>query len=290
MLEYDNWQIDFCPEIGGSLTKCSYDGHDILRPAPLSAPTNARQTSAFPILPFIGRIENGRFSLAGQPIQLPANLPPEPHAIHGHGWQNPWQIRQQEADKIWLFNSHDGVHGWPWSYEAHQGFTIKGQHLSVELVLTNTANSPMPAGLGWHPYFPKRGATLQAPVSEIWQAPDGDIIGSRPANLSKADDLRYIRDVEDLVLDHCYSTERTGTRLSWPEKKLSIFMTASEPLGHLTVFTPRGETYFCVEPVSQIPNAVNSSLEPDLTGFRTLRPGEKLSAEIMLSVSIDGGK
>ena len=44
---------------------------------------------------------------------------------------------------------------WPWAYHATQRFTLTPSGLTVELSLSNQSAAPMPAGLGWHPYFPR---------------------------------------------------------------------------------------------------------------------------------------
>ena len=74
--------------------------------------------------------------------------------------------------------------------------------------------------------------------------------------------------------------------LRWPGRGVKAALTASSELRHLVVFTPPGEDYFCVEPTSHAPDAVNSSLSAELTGYRELQPGETLSAEISLSVEV----
>ena len=62
-------------------------------------------------------------------------------------------------------------------------------------------------------------------------------------------------------------------------------MTADPPLDFLVVFTPRGRSFFCVEPVSHMTDAFNvSAAGGGDTGARTLEPGETLRAAVTLSV------
>ncbi len=58
---------------------------------------------------------------------------------------------------------------WPWHYNATQSLTLRGDSLEVALSLENRDSTPMPAGLGWHPYFHKGpGAQLKAHLEGVW--------------------------------------------------------------------------------------------------------------------------
>jgi len=284
MLNLDEkWTLAFAPETGGSLTRCSYEGIPVLRNG--TGIKDPRETSAFPMVPFIGRITNGVFSFGGSRYTLPPNMPPEPHAIHGHGWQSIWGLSTSGSTYAQLTHKHGGQTGWPWAYTASQVFTAHENTLTVALSLTNKSDTHMPAGLGWHPYFPKHGAQIQADVTHVWASETGQIIANAPCPLTPDTDLRKQRPVSELSLDHCFTAGNGGVTLVWPERNISIRMTAPNALRHLTVYTPPNEDYFCVEPVSHAPDALNIALPADVTGLRTLAPNETFTAKIKLTVS-----
>lgn len=280
-----DWTLIFAKAAGGSLKSCVYKGHPILRTA-VSA-HDPRDSAAFPMVPFIGRITHGRFVFEGQNIQLAPNMPPEPHAIHGRGWHAHWETTLASNGQTALTHAYNGDGDWPWAYTATQRFAAFGNRLILTMALTNNSDRAMPAGLGWHPYFPRDGALLQADVTKVWSGSAGDIIGSRPHILSEDTDLRALRPANSLNLDHCYSAGDGGVRITWPARKLSLDMHASAALRHLTVYTPPGEDYFCVEPVSHAPDAVNNTLPADQTGLQILAPNETLEADITLTVTLD---
>jgi len=60
------------------------------------------------------------------------------------------------------------------------------------------------------------------------------------------------------------------------------------PLDHLIVYTPPAAPYFCVEPVSHLPDAANWR-DPYPNGWRTVEPGESLCATIGISVRAEQG-
>ena len=62
-------------------------------------------------------------------------------------------------------------------------------------------------------------------------------------------------------------------------------MTAEAPLDFLVVYTPKGRSFFCAEPVSHMTDAFNLAAGGRTdTGARTLAPGETLRAVVTLAV------
>lgn len=273
-------EIDPCA--GGSLSRLKHRDLDVLRPAPdrVGPAFDALQYAAFPMVPFVGRIHNGQFDWNGEQIQLHANLPPEPHAIHGHGWQDVWKVDEQTKTAISLVYRHQSD-AWAWDYEARQTFRLGTNALNVELSLRNLDARPMPAGIGWHPYFPREGATLILPTTHKW-TPETDTGENVPAAVQIPGDLSRARIVEQLCLDTAYSVRPGPVELSWPTHSVQL---KPDPIfSHATVFVPPGKDFFCVEPLTHAPNAINSKLPADVSGARIIAPGASLSGKIKLSV------
>jgi aldose 1-epimerase len=60
---------------------------------------------------------------------------------------------------------------WPWAYRAQQTYRLDGNRLRIEMSVTNEANTPMPAGIGPHPYFVRTPrARVTARISHVWLA------------------------------------------------------------------------------------------------------------------------
>jgi aldose 1-epimerase len=145
-----------------------------LRPASVAALAggNPYETAAFPLVPYSNRIRHGHFRFRGLAVALPLNRPPERHSIHGHGWQARWETTEVRASEARLEYRH-AAGPWPWAYCASQRFTLTPSCLSVELTLSNESEDAMPAGLGWHPYFPRTArTTLTAEVGAMWRTDD----------------------------------------------------------------------------------------------------------------------
>ena len=172
-LEAGRARLEIWPERGGSITRYWWQGEsgalDWLRPnSRLSADPLAM--GCFPLVPFSGRIREGRFDVAGRRIALPLNFLPERHAIHGHGWQAPWTLVQRSAHAATIEYRHR-PDAWPMAYLARQTFTLGEAALELEIEVTNLADVAMPAGLGFHPYFPRTpGARVSAKVAAMWES------------------------------------------------------------------------------------------------------------------------
>ena len=82
-----------------------------------------------------------------------------------------------------------------------------------------------------------------------------------------------------LGLDLCFDGWTGSAEIHWPDQKRGLRLIASPEFGYLVIFTPPGEDFFCVEPVSHCVNAVNlegSDWGP--TGLVDLLPGQSFSA------------
>ena len=274
--------LELDPAAGGSVSALRCGDLEILRTGPArSGPAfDPLQYSAFPMVPYVGRIHNGRCRVNGEDIQLHANLPPEPHAIHGFGWQTAWKVKSQTDQSVSLIHEHE-ADAWPWDYTALQNFQLEEDALILELTVTNGGATPMPAGLGWHPYFRRQNAALKLSTTHEW-CPDEDTGDNQPVTVTTDKDLSAGRAVETLKLDTAFSVSEPIIETTWPTHRVTM---VSDPVfSHATIYVPPGADYFCAEPITHAPNAVNSNLPDSITGRRWLEPGESLSGTIRLKV------
>lgn len=274
--------LTLAPQYGGCVQEFRYGDCHILKPAdPVQGNDwDARRFSAFPMVPFCGRILNGELDVEGQTVRLPANMPPEPHAIHGFGWQSDWTVVAHSENAATLSYTHNGEI-WPWPFQASQVFQLMPDGLKLSMNVRNLGTSEMPTGMGWHPYFPRAKAGLIAPVSHVW-SPGNEQNPARPNPIPDALNISTQRMVADLNLDHAYSVTRPECTLSWPD--LNLRMKSESVFGKLIVYVPKNETYFCVEPISHAPGTFDRTLSDEVTGVTMLAPGETLSGTIRLTI------
>lgn len=161
------WQLELLPETGGAIAALRRKGRDILRPAPRGT-TDPLETGCFPLVPYANRIAGGRFRFGGRDVRLEVPDRFAPHALHGQGWHLPWRVGIERGDRAELA-CHHPAGAWPWAWTARQRFVLEPDGFNAELALTNESPEPMPAGLGFHPYFPAGPASvLKFAAGSVW--------------------------------------------------------------------------------------------------------------------------
>ncbi len=260
---------------GGSIMAFRTGRFDLMRPWD-GASNDPRSYASFPLVPFSGRIDHGRFRVGGRSYALAPNFLPEPHAIHGDGWTSPWSMISSSATSAEMELVHDQP-GDVFRYRASQLLWLYPDRLELAMSITNRGPEPMPFGLGHHPYFGDRDqALLSAEVEGVWMPDDLNV----PTSLEQVPPLwgfRLRRPVEELVLDHVFQGWSGKALVEWPEAGHALEISADELYRHLVVYTPPGQPFFCVEAVSMIGDGFNK-LEDGVqgTGVHILAPGESM--------------
>jgi aldose 1-epimerase len=268
--------LDLLPETGGAVGAFSIGGVDVLRRAP-DGTCDVLQTACFPLVPFFSRIANGRFAFRGENIVLSRNFGDHPHALHGQGWQNPWRVETRTQDGATLVYEHD-ADAWPWDYRAEQRFALAPGGLTIALRLTNTSARPMPASLGFHPYFSRAHTTLHADVGGVWLADETRLPTTRAPKVHFLDLANGADLTHAPFVDNCHFGWSGRAQIAREGRRL--LLTASPELSFLHVFLPRGEDFFCAEPVSAMPDAFNR--ESRDSGLRVIESGASCAVSMAL--------
>lgn len=261
-------------DLGGSLAGLWHGQTPVLRSVEAAALQGPRQSACFPLIPYSNRLGWRRFMWQGHEYTTVPNFEGSPHSLHGVGWQRPWQAVVCTNSAMTLRMRHLPDADWPFAFDAEQRLVLTPRSLRMELDMTNTDKVPQPAGLGWHPYFPKRAAScVDIRVNSRWEA-DATLLPThavdQPALRGRVDAMNF---------DHCFGGWN-GTALI-EDAELMVRLSASVPW--LVVFTPPAQPHFCVEPVSHVNDAIHAP-DPAAHGLVTLPPGKTLSAWMTLDI------
>ena len=267
------------PEAGGSIAALDWHGLPLLR---RQNRPGVLHSGCFPLVPFSNRIAASRFLWAGKAIELMPNHPDNPRepAMHGLGWRQPWQVVGQGEDHLALALQVP-ADAWPWAFAARQHFVLDDDGATFSLSLTNHAATPMPAGLGFHPFFPRQAETrLEARHRGEWQV-DAACLPTRLIARADAVDWWEGRPVASRLVDTVYTGRVGPLRISWPEAGCGLLITPDPALDFTTIYVPGDADFFCAEPVSHITDAFN---RPDAdNGLRTLAPGAGWTVSMRLA-------
>ncbi len=265
-LAADGARVVIEPEAGGRLSSLSVEGHELLvgsEDGPVAGPSGPEPIAwgLYPMAPWAGRIAHGRFSAGGAEHRLPLTLPP--HAIHGTAYISAhWRVAAGPApDAVDLVV--DLGHPWPWPARLDQRVRLASDHLRLELTLTNRAQAgtaPMPASLGWHPWFRRQVGGVRAELrfepAAMFELdgegiPTGRLVPPPPG-----------------PWDDCFTRVAGPPTIVWPGV-LHVELVSSCPCW---VIYDRPAHALCVEPQTDAPDAANRRPRCELA------PGEALTA------------
>jgi aldose 1-epimerase len=283
--------VSLCPETGGAIVSYTWRGMPILRSAPESAlrDRNVRQMACYPLVPYSNRIGHADLLCGAQRHQLRANSPPEPHALHGFGWQREWQLVSHTDDSATLVLRHAPDIDWPFACEAEQIVRLDDDGLHVRLTVRNRDAQSMPAGLGLHPYFPLEADTrLQANWSGMWSMTVDHLPSEHIAVPAEAD-FRLARNVSEWRVDHCFTGWNRRAVLEYATHRVQL--DASADCSRIVCYAPRdGRHFIALEPVSHVNNAFAlAGRGVRDTGMRMLVPGESMEISMSIAVSARSG-
>jgi aldose 1-epimerase len=136
-----------------------------------------------------------------------------------------------------------------------------------------------------HPYAARtKQAALGFEADTMWQ-PGPDSLPTTPQAIPPAQSFSPPRPIGDIALDACFAGWGGSTVLSQPEHGIALHIEAASPLDHFQVYTPVGEDFCGLEPVSNMPDGINRMQTVPDQGMRMLNPGDTLRATVTLRVS-----
>lgn len=272
----------FRPDLGGRLSCLFHKGFgDLVVPMGDEAYDAWcwPKAGAFPLFPYHGGLSGPGFRYSGREVSVTANpMLALPMALHGPAQRRPWTARILGPSELSMELLYAADAEWPFPFAATQHFKLGENGILASFGITNTGNSEMPAGLGWHPYFKaSAGRLVRCDARYTWP---------RDTRLTPGELRRVTRDSEAEIRQA--SDPYFLSQWSRVEAELDggarIEITASGSVAHLVVL--RTEHYTCIEPVSHVAGALHyleNSRED--TGIATLRPGQTMSATIKLRLT-----
>jgi aldose 1-epimerase len=275
-LHHTALRLSLRPDLGGCIEGLWFHGRPVLRSCAPGTLTHVQQSACFPLVPFSNRLAKAQLRWNGTTYPLLNNHADEAHAIHGVGWQRPWQVLDAGDDFARLGLEHRSGPAWPFAFDALQTLRLQGDTLQMTLKITNQSSGDAPVGLGWHPYFVKRpGSQLQFAATGLWNMGSDKL----PTTRSASSGLDTCCDVLDI--DNCFDGWAGTARLHDP--KLNTLLTSS--VQRLVVYTQPSQDCIAIEPVSHVNNAMNSQAGAQALGTVILAAGQSWQASMAIQVA-----
>ncbi|MDP3089396.1 MAG: hypothetical protein Q8N04_01865 [Nitrospira sp.] len=256
------------------------------------------------LIPFPGRIAEGRYSFDGEVFQLERNDKEGPNAIHGFVRTLPWQVVRTEGSRVVLAVRLEaeqyGRKGYPFSLAIQVTYGLDDKGLSCSFVVQNAGTRPAPVGIGFHPYFTVGTGVIDEAEARIPGAgflefndqltPTGTILPAAGTEW----DCRDFRRIGTKRFNHCYvqlvrDAEGMATAsLRHAASGRVVDVTMDRSFSAIVVYTgdaisdaPRRA--FAIEPMTCASDAFN---HPEW-GLKRLAPGEHFSGRYRIRHRIE---
>lgn len=238
------------------------------------------------LYPFPNRLKDGKYQWLEKEYQFPINDNGTDNALHGFGMQRPLDIANvslNEAEAtIEMTGEYDGKKDYyPWPISIKLVYKLSAEDgFSMKMEIKNESKTPIPMGMGWHPYFrlgeKPEYAQLRLPdVAKVEidrrMIPTGRLVAM--------EDFTAATTINGTQLDTGFKLFRPGKR---SEAELIIpdegKMTFWQESGHgkfkyLQVFIPPARKSIALEPMTCNIDAFNNG-----GGLAKLMPGKTLVA------------
>lgn len=274
-------RVELLPAVGGRLHRLQAFGHDLLR-TPDDPAEHARDPfrwGAYVMAPWCNRIAALPTDVHGETVSVPSNFP-DGTAIHGQVYEASWDVESDGSLSI-----TGGGAGWPWPYRCVLRVTIADAVLTVDQSLTNLADSPMPAGLGLHPWF-RRPVDLRIQADAV--LPSNLDSEASVETVSGPWDLRTMRRVPDDLDATWFAPRDPAVELHWPEAGVSATMRVRSSAGVcIVVASPSSLDAVAIEPQTHAPQGLRRFLTGAPGALHAVRPGGtmRLTTELALEAA-----
>jgi galactose mutarotase-like enzyme len=179
--------------------------------------------------------------------------------IHGFASRLPWQAEARENGILMtLQDTAETRKQYPFGFVLSLFYRFEADTFCCTFTCRNTGDTPLPFSIGFHPYLlidsDNRAATrvhLQ-PVQQIRYTPDlSDVTnlvppGRFPAPIDTLNECGFTFDI------------RPSAALEFAPGKMLTLSAPTPPFRYMHFYTRRDEPFFCMEPWSGLPNALNS--------------------------------
>ncbi len=253
-----------------------------------------------PILfPFPGRIPGTTFEWAGKTYNLEPS-DPFGNAIHGFAFKHAWKVLEHEDNvAIAQFDSREDAslaERWPAAHVLTARYELCADTLEMEFTIHNPSASPLPFGLGLHPYFKlplgsqsaPSDCQITLPIAAEWELKDMLPTGKKHP-LANAHEWQAGRAFTDLTLDNVFTElvyEPAGGRSTIEDQKAGrkVHIEYDAIFREIVAFTPPHREAICIEPYTCLPGAVVFEPQDIDAGLCVLPAGDSCVARVAISV------
>ncbi|MCX9024059.1 aldose 1-epimerase [Citrobacter portucalensis] len=248
----------------------------VLRPWVETELWHPGESAMFPMLPFANRISGNAFSLQNNIHTLPANMFNDPYYIHGNGWLTLWDVQVTADDRITFCTYPCELSGY--KYHAEITYTLQDEQFLADVIVTHLGETPMPYGLGFHPFFmtlPE--STIQFLTTGYWSEDENHLANEWFEDIPEEINFSSPLCSRGTWINNCYSGWNGLAVISHPGRK--VVLRSDTPW--LMVYQNKSEEFICLEPQTHQVDAYNL---PGRPGLRMLKKGDSFKLKMAIGI------
>ena len=315
LLEAGGYEAVMIPSVGANLVRLFHQptGADILHtPGSDEMTTFIERPQIFglPLLFPPNRIEDGRYEYEGQVYQYPITIPAQNNYHHGIIKSQPFTVTRTvvgddyvEVEAAYFSNMvNDAIFvDFPHQFECRMNYVLSARGLEQTVTFVNDSDKDMPLGVGYHTPIRVPFQTGEAEykmwltAGEEWELnnrslPTGRLLplDAELATLRTTGMNPVGRPIERALTNKPFLVDDkpfSGAIIANTATGTKVFYEVDEQYRHWTIWNNGGEAgYMCPEPQTWAINAPNLDLDPELTGWQVVEPGDAWSATTKIYV------
>ncbi|MDH2346123.1 hypothetical protein [Bradyrhizobium sp. SSUT77] len=239
----------------------------------------------YPLIPYSNRVKDSTLDFHGRRYGLPSHPDAYPHTLHGHAHRMIWEMTSLTKSHVTMRYVHAGGTEWPWPFSATLDIDLEPTRARFSLCLRNDGQTPMPGGIGLHPYFqhdPNDRVAFDAPID--WPVTP-DYCANLPRDRASPAEAGPLPPGEVTLYRSgwrglCVIDRTNGDRIE---------MQADPAFSHFVLHRPANAEYLCAEPVSHVADGFNLFAKGyPCTGTVVLKPKEALKGSVTISLGLAG--
>ena len=222
------------------------------------------------------------------------------NAIHGFVHRRPWRVVHSSASRaVGQFQASvddpEILNWWPADFCLTAEYELTADSLVCQLQVENPGDTPLPCGLGLHPYFRTSPAEsneehwhVQVPVTHQWEL-NQKLPTGRQLALGEFDRLAHGMRLSDMQLDHIFGGIQFRDRVATAtirdlSRDLALRIEFDNTNYACVVYNPPHRQAVCIEPYTCVPDAARLSAMGIESGLKILAGGDTLTTRMAIRV------
>lgn len=269
-------ELTVLPGLGARLHSLRVRGVELLR-SPGDAAEHGRDPffwGGYVMAPWCNRLAPGPIDMRGRTVDLAPNFR-DGSAIHGQVYAAQWV--HTGASQCAIEREGDG---WPWRYRVEAEYLVEERRVAITLRLRNLDDSPMPGGIGIHPWF---SWPVEARIDGALSYGSNLEPLPEPVPVSGDLDLRSRQALAEGIDATWTDATDPPVELWWPGHGLHAQLRASFSGLHVTAANASDLQAIAVEPQTHAPQGLGRLLRGQPGAMAWIEPGD----DLVLPITID---